>query len=266
MAQCKWEQAATILQRLVNCYPHSKEAEGAYYELGKLYFKLRDYDLSNKAFTKYAEVDTSGNHFEEIMNYKFCIAEAFRRGETCHLFGARHLPRWMSAECEAIEIYDEIISVMPGTQMAAKSLWGKGCLQLRGCQYKEAVETYQTLITAFPKDPLAIESYLMIATAYLRESQREANNNDLLAMAEVNLKRFEHSFPGECRIEIAQKMLRQMREFFAGAVLEIACFYERTCHDEAAVIYYRVVVRDFPETCCAGEAQKALNRLCPCPG
>ncbi|MEI6531880.1 MAG: outer membrane protein assembly factor BamD, partial [Chlamydiota bacterium] len=260
----KYEQAVGGLRKIIRYYPASPAATNAYYFMGISYYYLRDYDLANKAFTCYLEKDAAGLHFEEVMRYKFAIAEAFRKGECVHLFGARHLPKWLSADNEAIETYDEIISVMPGQELAVCSLWGKGALLLRSCQYKEGREALQTLIVAFPRHPLAIESYLEIACSYLKECQKESGNSDLLSLAAINIKKFQQAFPSEPRVKTAEKMYHQMQECYAAAVYEMAEFYERTCHPDAASIYYKAVLRDFPSTSYARFSSRALYRLEEC--
>ena len=261
MEQCKWELAAASLQKLIRWYPGTPDAIYSHYLLGDCYWHLRDYDLANRAFSRYLEEDNSGRCFEKVVCYKFAIAEAFRKGECCHLFGARNLPKWLSADCEALEIYDEIIAIVPGQELAVRSLWGKGCILLKDCRYNESREAYQSLIMAFPRNPLAIESYLMIAKSYLFESRKEPNNSDLLSHAMINIKKFKQAFPGESRIKIAEKMYCQMEEFFAGSIYEIAKFYERTCEPQAAIIYYRSIVKNYPTTCYGKAASREIERM-----
>lgn len=268
-ASCKfnekqYSQAAGYLQKIIRYYPNTSEAINASYLLGVSYYQLKDYDLSNKAFTSYLEKDAAGLHFEEVINYKFTIAEAFRKGECVHLFGARNLPKWLSAENEAVEIYDEIIAVMPGQELAVRSLWGKGYLLIRSGQYKEGRESLQTLITAFPRHPLAIESYLEISCSYLKECEKEPSNSDMLSLAAINVKKFQQAFPGEPRVKTAEKMLKQMQESFASSIYDMAEFYERTDHPEAAIIYYKSILRDFPSTSYARSSSLALSRLEDC--
>ncbi|MCX6995093.1 MAG: outer membrane protein assembly factor BamD [Chlamydiae bacterium] len=257
----KYEQAIGGYQKIIRYYPASPAATKAYYFMGIGYYYLRDYDLSNKSFTCYLEKDSLGTYFEHVMSYKFAIAEAFRKGECVHLFGARHLPKWLCADNEAIEIYDEIISVMPGQELAVCSLWGKGSLLLRSCQYKEGRESLQTLVVAFPRHPLAIESYLEIACSYLKECEKESGNSDLLSLSAINIKKFQQAFPSEPRVKTAEKMHHQMQECYAASIYEMAEFYERTCHPDAARIYYKAVLRDFPSTSYAKYSSRAIYRL-----
>jgi outer membrane protein assembly factor BamD (BamD/ComL family) len=260
-AKKEWEKAASYIQQIIRYYPQTQQAINGHYQLGLCFYTLRDFDLANRAFSRYLERDPTGKRFEEVMGYKFAIAEAFRRGECTHLFGARHLPKWLSADREAIEIYDEIIAVLPGQDLAVRSLWGKGCLLIRSCQYKEGREAFFTLITAFPRHPLAIESYLQIGCSYLRECDTEPSNSDLLSLACINLKKFQQAFPGEPRIAAATKMYEQMQECFAASIYDMAEFYERTCHPSAAIIYYKNILRDFPTTSYGRLSEKALHRL-----
>src|SRR5690606_29606286 len=93
--------------------------------------------------------------------------------------------------------------------------------------------------------------------------RREFQNPDILAFAEINLQRFEESFPQEERIEQAYSELMAIKEAYAKGLYETASFYQRIRKNDAAVIYYQKILLDFPETTYADWSKRRLSSLRP---
>src|SRR5690606_24320584 len=139
----------------------------------------------------------------------------FKSGAKKHVLDAKQLPKWASADPLAIEIYDEVASALPSSDLAAKALFSKGSVLARQRDYRGSIDSFQLLIQRFPKHELAPESFLAINRVYLHQLRREFQNPDILAFAEINLQRFEESFPQEERIEQAYSELMAIKETYA---------------------------------------------------
>jgi outer membrane protein assembly factor BamD (BamD/ComL family) len=160
-------------------------------------------------------------------------------------------------------IYDEVVAAMPSHELAALSYYYKGCLLWKMKSYAEAVESYQTLIRRFPKHELVPEAYLYITKVYLDQSRREFQNSDLLAFAEVNLKKFKSEFPRDEHVEIAEREVARIKEVYACGLYDTAYFYERIGKPQASVIYYENAILQFPTTHVAQASRSRLSRLAP---
>ncbi len=99
--------------------------------IGEAYFKLGQLEIANERFTTYLNHSASPKHFEEAIHYKFHVAESYRKGVKKPLFGSHKLPKIVSGEEDALQIYDEVITGLPHDDIAAKALLGKAELQLR---------------------------------------------------------------------------------------------------------------------------------------
>jgi len=233
----------------------------SYYYLGAAYFHLEEFELSNRFLTKYLKKQSTPKFFEEAIQLKFNIAEGYQRGVKKHLLGLQNMPKWAPAVDEAIAIYDEVITALPHHELAARALFGKAKLQLQSELYKSSIETYQTLIRRFPKHPLAAESYIGVGEVFLVQSQREYPDQDFLDLAEINLRKFHHAFPGDEKVAVADKMLMDMKEVYASDLYDTGRFYERTSKVQAAHIYYTRILAKYPATQVAQLATKRLSKL-----
>lgn len=261
MEHSDWKEAAKQFHVVSSNFPQSSFAKEAFFYLGVANFHLEEYDFANNAFSEYLRVHQNPQRFEEAIEYKFKIANLFKNGAKRHFFGTKHLPKWASGRDVALEIYDQIIAAVPAHELAAQSLFGKADLLCQSGCYVESIDVYQQLIRKFPKHELAPKSYVAISAVYLERSQYEQQNPDLLALAQINLRRFQQEYPRDESIEIVEKNLLALKECCACSLYDIAQFYERTDHPRASIIYYKSAISQFPETAIAGECEKRLAVL-----
>ena len=256
-----WKKLVYKSQNLISDFPNTPFAlEGLYY-LGIGYYKLGEFEYANQAFSKYLKKELSPKFFEQVFHFKFGIAQAFEQGMGTHLFGWKHMPKWLPAHEQALAIYNEIITTLSHDDLAARSLYRKGMLLLNIKEYKTSVEVFRTLIRRFPKHSLAPNSYLGIAHVYLAQSKNEFPDADRLDLAEVNLRKFRDHFPGEPRLVDAENIVLHMKESLAADLFEIAAFYMKTKKPKAATIYYTTIIKKYPGTKIAIQSQKHLEKL-----
>lgn len=248
MEACDWQEAARQFGITACSFPLSPYGQEAAFYQGVANFRLAEYDLADQAFSQYLEAKNHPRLFEETIEFKFAIAEEFRGGARRRLLGTKQLPKWASSDTYAIRIYEEIIAAVPCHEIAVQALFSKGLLHLTRHEYAESVECFQMIIRRFSKHELAPESYLMINQVYLDQCRNEFQNPDILAFAEINTRRFAQNFPREERLERAENDVLNIKEVYAQGIYDTGQFYERIGHAEAAVLYYRNVLVQFPET------------------
>ncbi len=231
-----------------------------YYE-GLAYFHLGDYDFANQRLSAYLENYASEKFFEEVFAYKYEIANKFEAGERLHMFGTKHLPKWVWPGDQIIALYDEIIKTLPRHDLAAKSLFRKGSILFANGDDKEAVEVFQTLIRKFPKHPLTPDAYIEIAKVYLDGSNSHFTDADLVDLSEINLRNFYHAFPHDKRVSEVQDHLLALRNNYAKDVWDTAEFFVGRKKMGAAVLYYRKLLQEFPESTYAKDIPAKLQEL-----
>ncbi|MBU6149766.1 MAG: outer membrane protein assembly factor BamD [Verrucomicrobia bacterium] len=257
-----WPEVIRQTQVIIKNFPGTAFAWDSYFYLGEAYFHLRELDLANANFSIYLK-QVAPKFFEQAIEYKFHIAQRFESGDKLPILGIEGMPRWMPASREAIDIYDEVVMALPQHDLAVQALLGKGNLLFKEKEFKESIETFQTLIRRFPKHPLACDSYIAITKVYLTQSKEEYPDPDMLDLAEINAKKFKIDFPSHPKIAMIDTMLEEMKELFAGELYKTAQFYERTKKPGAAVIYYSKIVNKYPSTQISTKSQKRLDVLRP---
>lgn len=259
--QGDWDGALPHFKMVIFYFPTSDEAALAHYYLGVCYYQLREYDLASESFTNYLKTTKHPEFFEGVIQYKFCIAELFKAGQKRRAFTIRTLPKCMNAYDTALENYDEIIAALPSKPITIKALFSKGELLMKMKEYKDAIETFQIIIRKFPKNGKVPECYLKIANCYVEQSIIESQNPDILGLAELNVRKFKEDFPREEHLSQAEDSIQQIREALARGLCNIGLFYERKELYNAAVIYFKCAIEDYPETCVAQFCQCKVRQL-----
>lgn len=240
-------------------FPTTPFAQESPYLTGYAYFQMGQFELANQALSAYINHSATHSHFEEAIQLKFEIAEAFQHGKKKRLFGSHKMPAWLPAQENALEIYNEVITVVPHSTMAAKSLLGKAKIQKEFEDYKDSIETLTQLIRKFPKSEEAAAAYLEVNRVYLTQCKSTSLDLDLLDLASVNLKKFRLSFPREERLEEATKLFLETEELFAQNLFETGKFFEKTKKIAASKIYYNKVISKYPSTDAAKLAREKID-------
>ncbi|MCH9634635.1 MAG: Cell division coordinator CpoB [Chlamydiae bacterium] len=258
MEQKSWRVALRNFIVIGIHYPDSQVAEDAFYFQAVCNYHLMEYDIASRHFSDYLTQNNRLRYFEDALSYKLAIAEKFKEGAKKHLFDSEKFPKWASATEDSMAIYEEIISIIPNHELAAKALLGKANLMHKMNDFKGAIENFHTLIKRFPKHPLASDAYLAINEIYFEQSHTEYQNPDLLELAKLNLNRFIQNFPRDGKVEEAKEYLSMMEEIHAKGLYNTGIFYERTKKPKASVIYYVTALEKFPN---APSTQRCKARL-----
>lgn len=242
-------------------FPKSRWTPESYFREGLCQYWMGELEEANELLSRYLKSQGTPEYFHAAVEVKFHIAEQFREGKKRRAFSARFLPKWAGGEMQALEIYDEVASLVPCEQLAAKSYYGKGKLLEQISRIKEAVHSYQTVIRQFPKDEYAIEAYVAIAELYRRQSELEFQNPDLLELARINVRRFELDFPKDPRVKYVKAMMLQTEEIHAHGLYETGRIYERKSLPDAAAVYYKNAIKAYPDTQIAENCKERLDLL-----
>lgn len=249
-----WKDAIYHLNIVSINFSQESGASEANFYLGMAYFYDEEYEFANEAFSAYLNCQNNPRHFEDAIAYKLQIADFFRCGARKRFFGTKLMPKWASGHALALQIYDEVIAALPCHDFAAQSLYAKAYMLCEDQDFKGSIDAFQTLIRRFPKHELTPASYLCISAVYLDQAEVEIQNSDILALAEINVKRFQRDFPKDDCLAEAERTVQTIKELYAKGLWETGQFYERIDHPAASAIYYASAIRQFPDTgfakCC----------------
>ncbi|SCA63479.1 Uncharacterized protein SCG7109_AP_00130 [Chlamydiales bacterium SCGC AG-110-M15] len=261
MEKKNFKESVLQFNIVIHNFPESVYASESQYFLGVQYYLLGQLDNSNNSFANYMLAGNHNEYFEKAINYRLAIADLYSEGWKKHFFGLQTMPRWVSAYDDAVEIYDEIVMVLPNHEQAAKALYSKARLELRRDDFDASHDTLKTLLRRFQLNEYTVKAYLLLSDLYLKQAKTQSHNQDLLDLAYINLRHFKDDFSRHEGINDLENNIAEMEGIYALRLFETGQFYERTSRPESSVIYYSQVEREFPNTKAAELSKERLQVL-----
>ena len=256
LAQGKYRKAYKLLDKWTEENPdHERYLEGMYL-LGEARFERSEFYQAYEAYEVVAE-NTYGELFYKSLRREMDVARAFLSGEKRIVWKLLRL----SAYDEGIEILDRVWERVPGTRL------GEAALKLKADYYYAigdmdfAQDEYARLAQEYPAGRYTQFAMLRSAESAAAAFPGVKFDDRALLNADVRYRQVQSAFPVYARREHVPDRLDGIREQRAEKDLEVARWYERVKQPAAAEWYYRLILRDWPETLAASEAQQQLRAL-----
>ncbi|MDF2550536.1 MAG: hypothetical protein K0S07_1603 [Chlamydiales bacterium] len=258
----EWEEAAHQFRVVSFNFPNSQQGETSLFYLGVSLYYQGELEEANRQLSSYLEM-SNPQYFQEAFDYKFAVAEKFRKGAKARLLGYSKMPKLSSGKEIALSIYDEIIQTLGNQGLSSKALFAKGLMLMKDENFDIGIDTFITFIKKFPKHELTPNAFLRINQLYYLKAQKEQQNSDLVYLAESNARRFKERFPKDERVKEAEDFVAQIQEVYANGLYELGLFYERCGHPKASILYYETSAEQFPQTACASKCLERLKQIKP---
>lgn len=250
-------EQAKPARKILKKWTEANIGEDRYYEglylLAEAYFETRDF---YKAYVNYDTVadNTAGDLFYKSLRRQMDVARAFLAGQKRIFWGFLRLP----AYDDGLTILDRVWERVPGTRMGEEALKMKADYSFGNGDMDIAQDEYANLAKQYP-------SGRWITLATLRSAEAAASsfggvkfNDKPLINADDRYREFKRIFPGAAEREGIDARLEAIRNLRGAKDLEVGRWYEKTKQVNAAGYYYRLVLKDWPDT---PSARDALSRL-----
>ena len=250
-----YDRAFKEFRKVLIHYPDSKEAADAQYYLGRC---LEEMGKQYKAFQEYSKViDSYPNsvRINEVVERLYVLGEYFLNRQTKKWLG---ISRYEFIEHPSIEIFNFIVTKVPYTPQAPKAQYKLGLLLMELGRYRESRSAFEKVIANYPESEWTDPAKYQLAIATAKSSAGEEYDSTALREATVRLKEFIKQHPDAEITEAATEQFKEFREREAKKNFDIAQFYEKQRKFKSAKMYYKTVIKNYPES---PYAQKAKNRI-----
>ncbi len=240
-------------QTLLRRFPHSKEAPKALYNIGEIY--LQRNDLFN-AYRSFVKVLKEYPYSEETAYSARKLLDIGRR------FSEDYGRKWWDLskpiDNPAPEIFELIVKTLPYSREAEEALYLKSLFYFNRKDYEKAREAIQRLLDEYPDSDFDDDAEFLNIKALAQMSLRPDYDQKYALDAENAIKEFLAKYPDSGFADQAQKLLSDMQEKRAANMLKIAEFYLKQGKKQAAVVYLKQIVSEYPKV---GSFKKAMNLL-----
>lgn len=136
----------------------------------------------------------------------------------------------------------------PGTSIMDSALYYLGKAYLATRSPVEARVEFERLIQDFPKSPFSEEARFLLGYCSLKESSSYERDQTRTRDAIREITDFLGSYPNSPFADSARHYLDQCREKLANKEFMNAKFYEKIDRYEAATIYCKLLIEEYPES------------------
>lgn len=257
MRDGKNRKAVKAAKKFLDRYPASKLLEDVSYLAGNAEFARNRYFQAFEWYETQLDYSPRGRYYKLAVRKEYEIAEKFLAGEKRVVLGAMKL----SAKSEALEILTRVAEHVPGTPLAQKALMLVADWKFDNEKWLEAADAYNVFVELFPKSRKAAYAALHSAKAMYFSFRGTSFDDTPLLEAQQRFRNFAASYPDQAVKARVPETLRQIAEVRAEKLLATGRFYERTEKSSAAVYYYKMLVKDFPQSQSANRARTHLAEL-----
>ena len=256
LATGKYRRAYKLLKKwTADNLDHDRYYEGMYL-LGEAEFERDHFYQAYEAYEVVADAAV-GELFYQALRREMDVARAFLSGEKRIVWKFLYLP----AYDDGIEILDRIWERVPGTDLGERALKHKADYFFEVGDVDLAQDEYVNLAREYPHGRYVQLAMLRGAEAAAAAFPGIRFDDRALLNAQVRYRQVQSAFPAYAERERVADRLEGIRQQRAEKDLDIARWYQRTKQAGAADYYYRLVLKGWPETLAAGEAQSALRAM-----
>jgi len=244
LADEQYITAMPILRRAARAWRGQQAGEVARFFLAEALFRMgRTWDAF-LAFEDLLQDYPATTWLGHAVAREFALAERLASGGD----------RW-----RAMRVFDRVADHMPGGPLADDATLRVGDLHASAGEFEAARVAYDSLVADYPRSELYYEAIFKAGRADLMSSESGNDNEELLARAERSLTVYLERQPDGPYAAEARRLLKECTERQAAARAAVARFYARRGKRQAAEMLYRDILRRYPDTSAAIEAEARLK-------
>lgn len=254
----KTKKAIDAYAYVADRYPLSSHAADSRFRQASLYYKQGELIKSFDTYQAFIEKHNSSNLYSQAIERQYTVALAAAKGSIKHNFmGIKS--KHAAATCEAM--LKKCKANAPFSNMAPKAQFAIGELyQNRGDAVK-AVAGYKGVYGSYPESSLAPEAMYRVGSLLMKEADNGNRNKASLDRAKNVFLDLKQQYPSHSRAKDATAKLRSLASSNVQRSYDTAEFYRAKGQNQAALIYYKDVIKASPSGSLHNLAKKRIAEL-----
>jgi len=261
-----YSTAFKAARRTVKVWPLSDHAARAQYLLARSYQAQRQDERAFKEYQKLLERYPKVENYQEVLLRQFEIANRFLAGQWFKLWG--YIPFFPSMD-RTVGMYEKIIKNGPYSEVAPRAQLNIGAAREQQVSFfnrvdpfKEAVRAYERAADRYRDDKAtASEALFKAGIAYYKQAQKADYDQSVAGQAIATFGDFAALYPGDPRVQEAQKMVGELKTEQARGSFYIARYYEKKKRWKGALIYYNEAYLKDPNSPYGEDAKARIDAI-----
>jgi len=156
---------------------------------------------------------------------------------------------------KAIQVFERVIFYHASSEYVDDAQFMLGRAYLEKKDYAQAIVEFDYLIRNFPNSQFLEEAFLYRAKSHLFKAPGYEKDQDETKNAISLFDEFLTRFPNSKYANEAKELILYARNRLAKKELENGKLYERLKETDSAILYFKYVIENYPETKFASEAK-----------
>lgn len=255
--QQRYTDAVDHANRFLKRYPDSPLKEEVFLYAGDAELKQERYWQAFQWYEKLVTQFPNGNLYDQALGREMEVAGAFLAGKKRLAGGFFPMP----ATDDGLDILHKIAERAPGSDRAEVALLTIAEYYFNDHKFGDAAGAYDAYLRLYPKSPRAPQAEYRAAESNLRDYRGPLYDDVPLIEAQQRFTAFADHYPAAARQADVAATLTAIKTMRAARLYETVCYYLRVDRPESAAEYCKMLLRDYPNTQFAGDAEKVLVRL-----
>ena len=200
-------------------------------------------------------------NFKELVKREYELGAAYYRGEREPAYWQLRKIPWLKGENKCVEIYNAALKHAPFMPEAPGARLSLAHLYDEAGKTKASLEQYRIIIRDFPESEACRYALTALANGLLILAEQGDGDGKYMAEAVDVLNTFRKKFPEAGELAWVDRKLIECRNIQAKKHYELASYYARSGETAAACRYLAVVLKDYPDSATASDAEKMLVSL-----
>ena len=252
-----YKKAVAEFEKLVKHYEYSEYASRAQYYVGLSYENMEKDYMAYQNYQKAIDNFPHTENLDEIIEREYNIANLYLAKAGPRLLGADI----MTSLDRAVEIYKRVVDNAPYGKFAAEAQFKMGEALKGQERYDEAIEAYQKVVDDHPDSNLFEKAKYEVAYCAYRASLKSEYASEPTEKAIRAFEEFAEANKASDLAKEADATIQRLKDRAAEKAYLTARFYEDRKRYDSAIIYYKEIVEEYPESSFVGEAKARIELL-----
>lgn len=261
IAQDEPKRAVELLKQWFKDHPDDPLTVEAHLLHGDAQIALGNHYKSLWDFEEVITFYPASEQFWTALEREYEIGVLFTTGFKRKLWGVRWLPAWG----EGAELLIRVQERAPGSAIGEKASVALADYYYASSQMELASEAYDLFLINYPESELRQWALLRLIQASLARFKGPEFDATGLIDAGERLRQYRDEYPAGADTVGVEALLVRIRESLARRDFSSASWYDRTGRDVSAVLLYRALIQDYPDTTAARDAVARLNAMGEAP-
>jgi outer membrane assembly lipoprotein YfiO len=256
----EYNNAIKKLRQLIKKFPQSPYAAKSQFAIGWAYEKRGNIQKALEEYYKVAE------------NYPYSSEEISKMIEAEYRLGNVLLTReggdtWQKISTfegnyeSAVKVFEHAIKISPFSEKAPEMQYKIGEAYFKAKKYEEAITEYKKVIEIYKESEWVDDAIFELGLVSETQSQSTTYDETKTQEAIKWYSEYLEKYPeGENAARVKEKLVT-LSDKKSKKLFETGEYYEKNGEKESALIYYKRVLKDFPETQWAEKARKKIEEL-----